>query len=289
MTQKTLYRRALRERYGLPDIDWSIVLDGVDDTPESWAGFLDEWIADLAERLEPESRLVHHGMVRCIYNERACSKPLPKIASDIREQVFSLLVTDQKFFAWPTLVVHIGSQSRYYDYVSIGDGVEGETIASSGCVVDDGYCHIVMNATPAYDIEPLLAHEFVHLALCYLPTPLWLEEGLAQLIPDIVLKRDSFRIDRELVSRHRAFWSKQRIQSFWDGSAFGDPESSELAYSLADILTRNIGREHGQALRAFVSAADENDGGSEAARQHLGVSLTDVVSQFLGDGDWEPA
>lgn len=288
MIRPTLYQRALRERYGLPDINWATVLGELDDTPESWAGFLDEWLTDLAERLEPESKLVHHGMIRCIYNERTCTKPLPKIASEIRNEVYTRLLSDPADFAWPTVIVHVGSQSRYYDYVSIGDPNDGEGIASSGCVLGRGYFHIAMNATPGWDIEPLLAHEFVHLALCGFPTPLWLEEGLAQLIPDVLLNRDSFSIDRELVSRHRAFWSNESIQSFWDGSAFGHPDSSELAYSLADILVRNIAIRHGQTLRAFTPVADEQDGGDSAAREHLGVGLADIVSEFLGDGDWEP-
>jgi hypothetical protein len=75
---------------------------------------------------------------------------------------------------------------------------------------------------------------------------------------------------------------------FWSGKAFSRAdEGNALSYGMAHLLTTNLAHEFDR-FRAFALSADWPDAGEAAAREHLGISLGDLVGAVLGDGVWAP-
>ncbi len=71
-------------------------------------------------------------------------------------------------------------------------------------------------------------------------------------------------------------------------SAFGNPDTSELRYSL---LCENFTCTHYAGkigLSEFVQHADYADAGEQAAEKYLGKTLGELAGIFLGPGDWMP-
>lgn len=177
---------------------------------------------------------------------------------------------------------------HYYEYVCMFYPEEGEFGLSAGMYINEGYGHFVF---PSQDIdlaEPIAVHELTHACLAHLPLPLWLNEGMAVLMEDVLAGNGLF-IDKKIVARHQRFWNENTIQSFWSGDSFHSiDEGQELSYHLAHILVRNISRDY-SAFVSFVNSADFVDAGGEAAQKYLGLTLEQIVGTFLGEGNWKPA
>jgi hypothetical protein len=91
------------------------------------------------------------------------------------------------------------------------------------------------------------------------------------------------------VRRHRHHWSKRGLQRFWDGEGFThDDRGQELSYELAHLLVSLLVGDHRDRVRPFLRAARSDDFGAAAARDHLGMTLGELATKFLGPGDWEP-
>jgi hypothetical protein len=136
-----------------------------------------------------------------------------------------------------------------------------------------------------------LTHELTHNLLRSLPLPVWLNEGLAMLFEQDVAGGFRPPVTREGADLHRSYWNAATIQEFWRGDSFSNPEVQELAYGLARILLDFIVTDLQPTppdFRDFVLHADRKDGGEAAARNFLGVELSDLVSTFLGPGKWAP-
>jgi len=177
--------------------------------------------------------------------------------------------------------------SLYYDYIACyypeSDRVYG---ASGGIQISDGYRHTVLNG-PSLRI---LVHELAHDRVSDRPLPLWLNEGLAQFAEDLVPEYRSLPIDPRQARLQRRYWSWFGIEHFWDGSAFVHSSSQSLSYQLADILFRNLAT-HPQRrchLAAFLAAAQHSDAGQSACQRCFNCSLSQLVEEFLGPGDWAP-
>jgi hypothetical protein len=176
---------------------------------------------------------------------------------------------------------------RYYDYYSHFSS-DGEHAASAAVCIFRGEPHIIVAPGPDWTIRPTLAHELSHLFGARYDWPLWLDEGLAQMAEEVA--GGSFEFSREDAGRMRLLWTPETIQNFWRGESWGHPDDrNRLSYLLAQILCRRISNDFGGGFRAFLEDAVWADGGAAAAREHLGVSLSDLVSGVLGAGDWEPA
>ena len=168
----------------------------------------------------------------------------------------------------------------YYPGVSRGD--------SLGCCVRTGYIHTVVSRERHGHLEYTLVHELVHAWCTDLRLPLWLEEGLCQYIPQLVLNSYTFQVSRELMARHKHFWTNQGLERFWRGLDFGRRGAvQELSYHLAELLVRQVMTDYPKVFRRFVLAARSVDGGEAAAREHLGQSLGALAAKPLGPGDWD--
>lgn len=189
------------------------------------------------------------------------------------------------------VVLRFTTEEDYYRYVAYFDP-EGDYAGSSGRFLSTGYMHIAYphNDTPGED-RAILAHELTHNLLRSFPLPRWLDEALAMLFERDLAGHRPPALTRELAGEHKVYWNAQTIQEFWRGNSFLKPDGQKLAYGLARILLDFIAtdlRPSPPDFRDFVLHADRKDAGEAAARNYLGVELSDLVSAFLGPGEWAP-
>jgi len=167
---------------------------------------------------------------------------------------------------------------------------EGQFAHPGGVFIDDAYRHLAMWSPDVDALRPTLAHELAHVCLADLPIPAWLDEAVATEVERAVVGAAFPGLDRERVAEHRAFWNADTIADFWSGLSFSAPDpASKLSYQLARVLLYKIRNDHApspRSFREFVRHAEQHDAGDGAAREHLGVGLGDLVSDFLGPGDW---
>ena len=121
-----------------------------------------------------------------------------------------------------------------------------------------------------------------HACLEHLPLPIWLNEGLAVNTERRLAgsPREQLGAHEKLHDKLRRFWSVVRIQEFWSGSSFHDPESQALSYELARILAEQLAMDW-QPFAQFVLHADRADAGAAAARECLGLDLGVLVTSLL--------
>ena len=158
---------------------------------------------------------------------------------------------------------------------------------TGGCLIHKDYVHI---AAPykSYGLRQTLADELTHNCVVHLKLPTWLNEGLAQLFQRSLATVHRPLLDYDLKERHLAFWNAQNIQEFWSGTSFQRPgDSNELSYSLAEIMLTLLLEQRGD-WSAFLKQAQWDDAGQTAALDCLGADLGEVMSTFLGEGDWRP-
>ena len=154
----------------------------------------------------------------------------------------------------------------YYHYISRFYPEDGEFGLSSGLYINEGYGHF---AFPSQDInyaETIAVHELTHACLAHLDIPLWLNEGLAVLMEEVLAGQHLF-IDQELMAKHQEYWNTETIQGFWSGdSFFATDEGQSLSYHLAHVLTRKLAK-GAAAFSEFANHANAADAGAAAAEQ----------------------
>jgi len=189
------------------------------------------------------------------------------------------------------VVLRFTTEDDYYRYISYSDP-EGDHVGSSGVFITRGYMHIAFAHfdRPGSD-RSILAHELAHNLLHSFRLPTWLNEGLAMLFERDLAGRQWPLLTREAAAKHAAYWNRETVQTFWSGGSFSDQEAQELSYQLARILIDFISTDIKPSppdFREFVLHADRKDAGEAAARNYLGIELSDLVSAFLGPGEWRP-
>jgi hypothetical protein len=129
-----------------------------------------------------------------------------------------------------------------------------------------------------------------HGCLAHLPIPVWLNEAMAMRMEDAICHSNSLTLDRGIYQQHRTHWNSQTIQQFWTGESWEIPNQGfDLSYNLAQVIWRKIEVDLGaprEAVLEFISSADKKDAGETACNRILGVTLGELVGDFLGEGDW---
>lgn len=206
------------------------------------------------------------------------------------EQYLDRIVQALQFLAPPPalgkrLILIFHDADDYYAYIShfYAEGTHGY---SSGCFFQTSYMHIAIQMQDLLSAQHTLAHELLHNCMYHLDIPAWLNEGLAQAIERSLTHRP-YRLDHDMMDRHRTFWNSQNIQEFWLGKSFHDPQANELAYDLSEVLVQLLGQDW-ESLLGFAEKADWRDGGQDAALRTLGKCLGETVGGLLGEGNWRP-
>ncbi|MFC4992171.1 hypothetical protein [Rubritalea tangerina] len=181
------------------------------------------------------------------------------------------------------------------DYIRYTEAFyENEEIPLSGgiCIHSSGYVHFAFPTSDYSSYKRVLAHELTHACLAHEDIPYWLNEAIAMRMEHATCDTSASSMDQFLYLRHTQHWNSFTIQKFWSGESWQIVgEANELSYSLAEILWRKIEVDLGattQELVHFLSAAKYFDAGDSACHQIFGISLKDLLTSFLGHGDWQP-
>jgi hypothetical protein len=185
------------------------------------------------------------------------------------------------------VILDFETTDHYYRYFSYFSPPNAPVIASGGVFLAKGYRHIALPPSPV--IRSTLIHELTHNRLAHLPSPRWLGEGLAVTMERRIGGNQFGRLDRELQQKHTRHWTPETIPSFWTGQAFYDEDGEivRLSYSLSEILVDILVQDFPRPKFAeFLAQAHARDSGQNAANQCFGINLGQLVSTFLGPGDW---
>jgi len=184
----------------------------------------------------------------------------------------------------PFAVVALGSSDAYYSFISHFYPEEGEWGTSGGVYINDGPDSFPLIALPTnlkWALEQTIAHELTHHALHGMGLPLWIEEGITQMMEERVTGVANFKLDREMIQRHRDRWLDGELELYLSGGAFGSAEedTQELAYHLSQLVVRGLLAKDAERFFAFARAC--RNGAVGAIERHLGASAEELVERAL--------
>jgi hypothetical protein len=284
---------SFEEGYSRPD--WKVISQaiqqkviGSQELNAAWTEAARQWVMQLRSDLGGDYQVKDspHFILLTALDSKISAEIL-SFAENTLDQICARL----KDAAWTTgngkhVILLFQDKDDYYQYVSYYYR-EGNHPTTGGCLIHKDYVHIAAPYEP-FGLRRMLAHELTHNCVVHLKLPLWLNEGLAMLFERTVAATSRPMMDYELKERHLAFWNPDNIQEFWSGISFQKPgDSNELSYSLSEIMLTLLMEQKGD-WGAFLKQADWGDAGQTAAIECLGSDLGNVMSTFLGEGDWRP-
>lgn len=186
----------------------------------------------------------------------------------------------------PVGIVVMATLEDYLSFIAAYYPDEGEFATSGGMYLNggtDAFPFVALPAPSAASVAGVIAHELTHHALFGMGLPLWVEEGLTQMMAERVTGIPNFVLNEELLGRHRHRWQESGLDGFWSGASFHSPheDEQELAYHLSQILVRGQLDRDAAAFFRFARACRES-GPEAAVRDHFGTDPDDVVERFLG-------
>lgn len=182
----------------------------------------------------------------------------------------------------PIVVVH--DVDTYYEYYA-SYLPDGDYAGSGGVYINRGYGHFVFCYLDMRNAERVMAHELTHAYVTHLPIPAWLNEGIAQLCEINITRQDTTRYE-EIRDSIEDQWNQETIQEFWSGASFSKNDITQMhSYHLAKVLTARLARDTSR-FHDFLHEAHYKDAGEAALLKQWGITLADLVADYLGEGDW---
>ncbi|QDV27574.1 hypothetical protein [Aureliella helgolandensis] len=287
---------AIDVRESLPRPKWEVIASWIESNVEStslddsWTQIARDWLARLTQSLPSGYTVLESPEFLLLASDESLGTRLLRYSERARRTILKTLdgvASDEGH--GKHVVLLFGDVDSYYDYVTDFYPDEGEFALSGGMFLDVGYGHFAV--CPAYgdDYERVIAHELNHALLRHLPLPLWLNEGVTQVMEDVVQDSSYFMVDHEILRRHRAYWNAETIDMFWSGDSFFSPDDGqELSYHLSQVLFRNLMSDYPKAVNAILYNATFVDAGNAAFVASCKMPLASRVAQFLGNGPWAP-
>lgn len=185
-------------------------------------------------------------------------------------------------------VVMIEPIERFFDFASAFFPDEGEFASFGGLYLREqesaGADMPIVALAPSSleSAKSALAHELTHHALRDCALPLWLEEGLTQVMEERITGWSHFQLELTTQRRHAEVWGRIGLGSFLDGSAFGSPEDDhqELAYHLAQWIACQELTRRPKLFFEFLRRCREL-GPDDACREVLGVSPSELLAEHI--------
>lgn len=287
---------AIVVREGLPRPNWEVIYGWAETNidpellDESWTQIARDWLTRLADSLPRDYAIYESPEFLLLAADKSLGQRILSFSERARRVILKTLngvASDQGF--GKHVVLLFADTDSYYDYVADFYPDEGEFGLSGGVFLKVGYGHFAICPTYGDDYERIIAHELNHALLRHLPLPLWLDEGITQVIEDVVVDSSYFMVDHEILRRHRTYWNSQTIAGFWSGDSFSSQgDGQELSYHLSQVLFRNLMSDFPKAVNDILNNAHFADAGNSAFLNSCNVSLSDRAAQFLGDGNWAP-
>ncbi len=280
----------LTVHHGYPIVDWEKARSWVDALePESrraeaWSACERAWLLHFRDALGSAFRLDESDTAALLSSlEPNVARATLEFMARTARRIGSVLEGIVQLAPWGKhILIVFDDEESYYRYVSHYYPETGEFAFSGGMHLGAGCSHFVTVKRDLSNLEATIVHEMTHACLEHLPLPVWLNEGLAVNTERRLAgsAREQLGAQDKLHDKLRRFWSVVRIQAFWSGSSFHDPESQALSYELARILAEQLAMDW-QPFAQFVLHADRADAGADAAREYLGVDLGVLVTSLL--------
>lgn len=253
---------------------------------EFWTGMGGAWVDFVAQYLGPDYRAYESDRFLLISSQaesRSASilQWLEKTHSRISQFLGPLR---EKELIGKCIVIAFADEPSYYEYIShyYEDGEHG---GSGGIFINEGYGHFAFPFLYYQGAESVMAHELSHSLVSSHGMPIWLNEGIAQLCEEAITGYLNLDYD-EIKKRIDRYWNSETIQEFWTGKSFSSPDEGQvLSYHLAQGLTYRIMGDRDQ-FNDFALEASADDAGESALQARYSMSLNDLVSSFLGEGNW---
>jgi hypothetical protein len=250
----------------------------------------DAWVSDLLQTLESTYAAFEsdHFIHVTSQNEKHTSLFL-KAIENIRLRIINALGDIlENSYKEKFIIILFDQVEDYYQYISYYYPKEGQFAHSSGCFLNDAIPHFTLPMTDMSSVESVVAHELTHAMVSHLPIPLWLNEGLAVNMEVAITGYNPHRLNTHRHNKHLSFWGEMEIQEFWSGGSFSRADDgNELSYQLAQLIVRSLA-ENTEEFYAFVKDANHSDGGEAAFHKAYGYSLSEIIENLLGEGDWTP-
>jgi hypothetical protein len=292
------FEAALVHTHGFPLPDWNAVRQWVESVPagaraEAWSACERAWLEYFRSALGPDFRIRRQGTAILLSTlESHVAEATLVFINKAVQRIARVLegVAGEPEWGQDILIVFDDDES-YYRYASIFYPEAGEFAGSSGMHIHDGCGHFVTVKADLRAIEAVIAHELTHACLSHLPIPVWLNEGLAINTAFRLCPSHAPANPRQTHARLCKFWGPEEIQQFWSGKSFlRNDEGSELSYDLAKVLVSLFAADWDR-FRAFVLAANHEDGGAASAKENLNIDLGAAVCAVLekeSSNAWEP-
>lgn len=264
---------------------WAAAQRSADDQAAVWPDLARQWLERIA-RWRPDGLRVegYRNFLLLSGLDRDVAQQTLRFMQSCRDQLVTtfpgLVITG---FVGPFVGMIFRDGDEYYDYVAEYYPEEGEFGGNAGVYLNQGYGHFALVQGAAWRLRQVLAHEIVHAHFVTRELPLWIEEGLTQTATDLLTGGNSLLVDREMLSRQRAYWREHGLSTFWSGEAFHNAdEGQELAYVLSHVTFLRELQDRRKEFLRFLVAASWEDHGAAAAREHLGEPLDLLAAKFLG-------
>ena len=284
-------------RNGYPRPAWELIQNWVDGLPADsdfhfvWTEVVANWLGRLSDHLQDNYSIweSQNFLIVCNRAKADCER-LVLFCERARRQILETLgkvVVDEGF--GKIVILILTDSDDYYDYVSDWYPDDGEFGGSSGMFLSGHYPHIVVFAGPSALCEATIAHELTHFFLRHLDLPLWLNEGITQIVEREIAGLWSQERDQELSRKHAKWWNSATIQEFWTGTSFSAADDrQQLSYDLALQMVSQLLHRFPQTFAEFLSSASSVDAGDAALWNSCRLSLNQCVADILGNQDWSP-
>jgi hypothetical protein len=287
--------------YGLPRPLWARIRPRVFAETEPakchalWCAAQREWLQRLRGALAQPYQVSESEHFMVLTAARGDVAWLNEYAEQARREVDDLLTEPSgspRATVGKLAVLIFAGEAEYHRYLR-HFSADGRPPVSAGAWINNGDSHIAIAGITGF--KPVLVHELVHARLANPRRPLWLEEGLAQVMERRLVVRQRTMRSMMPVTRLRQelrpYWLSHTLDGFWSGEAFKDKRpmgARPYAYELADQIVSDLASLSEADLRRFAAAARRDDAGAAASREIYGIGLEVWARNVLGEGDWAP-
>lgn len=282
--------------HGMPHVDWGMAAAWCvsheskhasrDQLRLSVAAF---WLDELRDAMADDAQRWNRGPVLGVAPmERGTSRRL----ADTAEKALGII--DQacsKFRAQhdipPIAVIALGTRDEYYSFIAHFFPSSKPSATSGGLYIrsdGDSFPMLVINPlSKDHSIELTAVHELTHHVLADCRLPLFIEEGLTQMMEERATGIPNFTLDHQRVGRHREVWTPAMIDEYVAGSTFLSPtdDVQELSYHLSQWIVRSLLDADAKKFFAFAKACQETPV-EFAMQEHLGVRPEELVARVIG-------
>ncbi len=283
-------RHLFREESGLPFVMWSKASTFIAEQPGNQAdaqrAIAAAWLDELRDSLTVDHRRWRSpGVEGLVPLEGSIGPSLARAA----ENSLQILTRDLARIRGdgaipPVAIVALEPNSAYVDFTSAFFPEEGNFATSGGLYIfrEDAFPLLSINAGSRHAIEDTVAHELTHHALHGCNLPLWIEEGLTQMMEERVTGTNNFILNAEMIARQREALEDRDCEDFLSGDGFLSPseDDQELAYHLAQWVTRSLLATRPSDYFNFAKACKFQDS-QDACERHFGVDPRSLVNSIV--------